>query len=431
MDAIEEQLISKQGYNLHVIQSKKYKTVNVIVKLKAPLERSTITKRALLPYIMQQGTNKFPSARKLRTALDDLYGAVLGVDGAKKGENHIITLRLETANEAYLSSEEQILERAVEMLSSILFDPRSMNDGFDPKVVKREKYTLQQKIDSIIDDKMSYANMRLIDEMCPEEPYRLHVHGYSEDLPEIDEFSLYEYFQKLLIEDQMDVYVLGDFEGKDVEKLIETHFSAKSESETEQVDKADIVHQPVNEVRTITEEQNVQQAKLHLGYRTNTSFNEPGYFALQVFNGIFGGFPSSKLFMNVREKHSLAYYAASRFESHKGLLLVFSGIAPKDYQQAKDIINEQMALMKQGDFSDEQLNDTKDLVVNQLLETMDHPQGLIEILYHQALSGKKITPAQMIEKVKQVTRQDVLDVGQKIELDTVYFLTSKGGSGHE
>ncbi len=430
MDAIEEKRVDKQGYRLHVLPSKKYKTTNVVVKLKAKLERDTITNRALLPYILQQGTNKYPSARELRTALDDLYGAVLGVDGAKKGENHIITLRLETANEAYLSTDEQILEKAVEMLSGILFDPKSNGNSFDASIVKREKQTLKQKIDSIIDDKMSYANMRLIDEMCKDEAYRLHVHGYAEDLEGINEETLYHYYQKMLAEDQMDVYVLGDVSVEKAERLIESAFAAKQNATSAESDKTR-VGKKVEEVNTVIEEQNVQQAKLHLGYRTNITFGDPLYYALQVFNGLFGGFPSSKLFMNVREKHSLAYYAASRFESHKGLLLVFSGIAPKDYQQARDIINEQMARMKDGEFSEEELKDTKDLVVNQLLETMDHPQGLIEILYHQVLAETDVSPEQMLESVKQVTRQDVLQVGDKIEQDTVYFLTSKGGSGNE
>ncbi|WP_077621910.1 EF-P 5-aminopentanol modification-associated protein YfmF [Sediminibacillus massiliensis] len=424
MKSVDETKISGNGYNLHVIQTKKYKTVNLIVKLKAPLIRNTITKRALLPYVLQQGTNNLPNARQLRTRLDDLYGAVLGIDGAKKGENHIITLRIETANEAYLSTEEEILEKAMQLLSEILYDPKSDQGSFDADIINREKQTLKQKMDTIIDDKMSYANMRLMDEMCKDEAYRLHVHGYEEDLEEITPASLYEYYQQMLSEDDIDIYVLGDMDGRNVEQLIAKYFSKNREA-VESEHKT-IVEHPVDKVKTVIDEQDVQQGKLHLGYRTNITFNDSEYYALQVFNGIFGGFPSSKLFMNVREKHSLAYYAASRFESHKGLLLVFSGIAPKDYEKAKEIIDEQMNLMKQGDFTDEQLNETKDLVVNQLLETMDHPQGLVELLYHQVISRREITTSEMIESVKNVTRDDLMKVGANITLDTVYFLTQRG-----
>lgn len=131
--------------------------------------------------------------------------------------------------------------------------------------------------------------------------------------------------------------------------------------------------------------------------------------------------------MNVREKHSLAYYAASRFESHKGLLLVFSGVDPKDYKQAKSIILEQMDAMKAGDFTEQQVEETKEQVINQLQETMDNANGLIEVLYHQMISGAEMPADELIENIRKVTKDDVIKMANKLELDTIYFLTSKDG----
>src|SRR5699024_5653345 len=131
---------------------------------------------------------------------------------------------------------------------------------------------------------------------------------------------------------------------------------------------------------------------------------------LQVFNGLFGGFPNSKLFINVREKNSLAYYAASRIESHKGLLFVFSGIASENYEKAKDIIQEQMDAMKKGDFTEKELEETKDLLVNQLLETMDSSRGIVELFYQQVVGGKKLPPNELIDQIKQVTKEDIVRV---------------------
>jgi predicted Zn-dependent peptidase len=187
----------------------------------------------------------------------------------------------------------------------------------------------------------------------------------------------------------------------------------------------------LEEANTVVENQSVQQAKLHLGYRTDITYRDDDYFALQVFNGIYGGFPSSKLFLNVREKNSLAYYAASRFESHKGLLLVFSGIAPEDYEQAREIIELQMDAMKKGEFANNEIDETKGLIVNQLLETMDNQQGIIELLYQQVIAGKALPPEQLITGIKQVTKQQIVDVANKMELDTVYLLTKKGGDSDE
>lgn len=181
----------------------------------------------------------------------------------------------------------------------------------------------------------------------------------------------------------------------------------------------------------IVEQQEIQQAKLHLGYRTNTTYQDETYAALQVFNGLFGGFPNSKLFINVREKNSLAYYAASRIESHKGLLFVFSGIAPENYEKARDIIRLQMQSMKNGEFTDVNLNETKELIVNQLLETMDASRGMVELSYQQVIGGKQTPPEKLIEQIRNVTKEDVIQVARRMEEDTVYLLTSKGGVVHE
>ncbi|MFD1018248.1 EF-P 5-aminopentanol modification-associated protein YfmF [Thalassobacillus hwangdonensis] len=426
----KEKMIEKQGYRLHILQSKKYKTINVVAKFKSALQRELMTKRALLPMILQKATSSYPDTRSLQAAMEDLYGMVLNSDGTKKGEDHVISFRMEVANEVYLNDQTPLLKKALGLFREVLFQPKVVDGGFDPKIVNREKQTLEQKITSIKDDKMSYANMRMIDEMCKGEPYSLHVHGYLEDLKKLDEKDLYSYYQSFISNDLLDVYIIGDLENIDVEALMDEHFRRDS-SEVNQDDGNEKQHIAVSEPKNIVEHDDLNQGKLHLGFRTHTVFGDEDYFALQIFNGLFGGFPSSKLFMNVREKHSLAYYAASRFESHKGLLLVFSGVDPKDYEKAKTIILEQVEAMKKGEFTDEEVEQTKEQVTNQLLETMDNAQGLIEVLYHQVLSGKVIEAEDMIEQVRGVTKEDVIAMANKIELDTIYFLTSREGGEQE
>ncbi len=176
----------------------------------------------------------------------------------------------------------------------------------------------------------------------------------------------------------------------------------------------------MNEVK---EQQDVKQGKLNIGYRTNIVYGDPDYFALQVFNGIFGGFSHSKLFINVREKASLAYYAASRLESHKGLMMVMSGIDLKNYDQAVGIIHEQMDAMKKGDFTDQELQQTKAVIQNQILETIDTSRGLIEILYHNVVAHTDIPLDSWLKEMQKATKEEIVAVANKIELDTIYFLT--------
>lgn len=429
MNETKEHEVMEDGIRYHLVPNKRHKTISVIVKFMAPLTRENITKRALLPHILQQGTGDFPDRSSIQRKLDELYGAVLSLDGSKKGNHHIISVRLEIANQNFISNEASILDEALALLNEVIFNPRTVDNSFDSSITVRQKEILKQKIHALMDDKMSYANMRLIDEMCEEEVYHLHVQGYEEDLEEITAGSLYNYYQTMLNKDQMDIYVTGDFDTNDMSSTLKHHFkpNKKVDKDDSQTESPKTIEKP----KTVIEKQNLQQAKLHLGYRTHCTFQDKDYAALQMFNGLFGGFPSSKLFLNVREKNSLAYYAASRIESHKGLMLVFSGIAPDDYKKARDIIEEQMQAMKNGDFNEENIADTKELIVNQLRETMDHPQGLIELMYQNAVAGTSRTPEELIENIKAVTKQEIVDVADKIELDTVYLLTSKGDSANE
>ncbi|MFZ3576667.1 EF-P 5-aminopentanol modification-associated protein YfmF [Virgibacillus sp. DJP39] len=425
MNQVNEQVVQVGGLNFHLVPSKKFKTLNFVVKFKGKLDRSTITKRALLPYLLQQGTNRYPSRSKLQQKLDDLYGAVLSIDGTKKGNSHIITFRLEIPNQRFLENESKLIESTIELLNEVITNPNVSENSFDSAIVDREKETLKQKISSILDDKMSYANMRLIDEMCENEVYKTHVHGYVDDLPKLDEKNLFAYYQSMLSDDSVDLYVLGDFEEEEmkntVKNIMKKEFTSnKSIESTADEKKKDV------EKNTVTEKQELQQAKLHIGYRTNCTYSDELYAGLQVFNGMFGGFPNSKLFINVREKNSLAYYASSRLESHKGLLFVFSGIAPKDFKQAKEIMDEQMTAMKNGDFIEDEISSTKELIINQLLETLDHPQGIIEMLYQQVVANHSLTPDMLIAKIQNVKKQDILDVANGIQEDTTYLLTTNG-----
>ncbi|MFD1336168.1 EF-P 5-aminopentanol modification-associated protein YfmF [Oceanobacillus iheyensis] len=418
------------GMKFHLVPNKKHKTISFVAKFRAPLERATITKRALLPYVLKQGTASYPNRIELQKELDELYGATLAITGGKKGENHILTIRLDVANEKFIPDASSVMRRAAMLFEEVIFQLNG-EDSFKDEIFEREKKTLLQKIHALKDDKMNYANTRLIDEMCNGEPYSLHVQGYEDDLISLKNEDLFAYAKSIIKEDVMDVFVTGDFQTKDMMDLMEELLSGKTEQLNEEVAPINSESTASNSPKEIVEEEAVQQAKLHIGYRTNILYEDPRYAALQVFNGLFGAFPSSKLFINVREKNSLAYYASSRLESHKGLMIVMSGIAPQDYKKARDIIREQVEEMKNGSFNDEELEETKQLIINQLLETMDHPQGLVELLYQQEVGGKSLPPDQLIKDIKSVTKQQVIEVAKEIEEDTIFLLTSKGGEKSE
>jgi predicted Zn-dependent peptidase len=393
--------------------------------MKAPLTKEDVTKRALLPQVLQSSSAKYPSTTSLRSYLDELYGATLYVDLGKKGEYHVISFSIEIANEKFLGDPTPLLKKGFELLAEILTKPNLSENAFDEETVEKEKRTLKQRIQSVFDDKMRFSNARLVEEMCEGEPYALQVNGQMEDVDSITPENLFAYYKKAFSEDEMDLYVIGDVKEEEVKQYATEllHFEERTPKrlETREVKNKEKVHE-------VKEEQDVKQGKLNIGYRTNIVYGDPDYFALQVFNGIFGGFSHSKLFINVREKASLAYYAASRLESHKGLMIVVSGIDLKNYDQAVKIINEQMDAMKKGDFTDQELAQTKAVIQNQILETIDTPRGLTEILYHNVVANVDISLDNWITEMQKATKDEIIQVAKKIELDTIYFLTGTGAA---
>lgn len=424
---VEEQVNENDNFRTHIIHTDKFKTETIIVQIKRRMTSDDVAIRALLPYVLQSATNNYPSVKKIRTRLEELYGAVLTCDLSKKGDHHIITFRLDVVSHKYLFKDEQIFTEALALLAEVLFDPKTNADGvFDENIVNQEKRTLKQKISALFDDKMRYANMRLVEEMCASEPYQQHVYGSYAEVDQITSRDLYTYYEQMLTEDEIDVYIVGNREENETQAHIDTYFKFPEKRQVNR-ETTDFHLQEIDSEKEVIEEQDIYQSKLNIGYRTPVSYKDPDYATFLVFNGIFGGFSHSKLFMNVRERESLAYYAASRIESHKGFLFVMSGIEASNYEKTVAIIKAEMAKMQSGDFSDEELAQTKTMIKNQILETLDDQRGIVELLYHQVVARHERTVAHLLQSIEGVTRDMVMTVANKAVLDTVYFLKGKEG----
>lgn len=422
MEILSESVKSLSGYQLHIVKTEKFKTNTLVWKMKAPLNKETVTLRSLFPYVLQSSSEDYPTTGKLRSYLDELYGATFYVDLSKKGEYHIISFTIEIANEKFLQDSTPLLKKAFQFLADIVTKPNRNGNAFNSETVENEKRTLKQRIQSVYDDKMRYSNFRLIQEMCKSEPYSLHVHGELEAVDEITPESLFRYYKDALNQDELDLYVIGDVDEKEVELFAREllHFEDRKPQSirSSSYDNKENVHE-------VIENQDVKQGKLNIGYRTNIVYGDDDYYALQVYNGIFGGFSHSKLFINVREKASLAYYAASRLESHKGILMVMTGIDNKNFDQAVTIIKAQIEAMKNGEFTEDEIIQTKAVIKNQLLETIDTSRGIVEVLYHNVIAEKEVVLKEWMEKMDAATKEEIVAVANKISLDTIYFLTGK------
>lgn len=175
----------------------------------------------------------------------------------------------------------------------------------------------------------------------------------------------------------------------------------------------------------VREQHEMKQGKLHIGFSTPIRFGDADFAKMQIFNGIFGGYPHAKLFMNVREKESLAYYASSSYASHYGLLFVVSGIEAKNEEKALSLIKEQLAVMQAGDITDLELEQTKAMLTNQLKESLDSARGQIEIFDQYKDLPEEFSVEAWANKWKAVTKEDVVAMAKQVQLEAVYFLCGK------
>ncbi|WP_035663670.1 EF-P 5-aminopentanol modification-associated protein YfmF [Halalkalibacter akibai] len=424
VEQLAETVHELKGLTVHSMKTSKYKTNSLILMIKAPLTKETVAMRALLPHLLQNGTAKSPTRKQLRERLDDMYGAMLATDVQKKGEEHVITIRLDVANERFLTDSTPLFEQAIELLAEVVFEPNLEGNSFSKSVVESEKRSLKQRIQSVYDDKMRYANVRVTEEMCTNEPFALTAFGQEEEVDSITPETMFNYYKEVLASNQFDLYMVGAIDDRQAVELVSSKFQKLAEANSVTSTKTTASPEIVD-VKIVNEEQDVKQGKLHMGFRTYTTYGDDDYVAMQVCNGLYGAFSHSKLFINVREKESLAYYAASRYESHKGILMVMSGIEFNKYDRAVEIIKEQFEAMKKGDFTDAEVEQTKAMLKNQILETADVARGLVEISYHQVVSGKKRSISEWMTEIDAVTKEDIVNVAQKVRLDTIYFLTGK------
>jgi len=386
------------------------------------LTTQTATKTALLPFVLKRGSKSFPTSRKLNLFLEDLYGTNIGGDILKRGEIQIMQFFMETINHNYIDGED-ILTKGLTAFRDMILNPLVEDEGFKKDYVNQEKDILKRNIESLYNDKFNYAIERCFQEMCKDEAFSIYRYGNVEDLDHIDNKNLYNYYRECLLHCPIDLFVLGDVDEEEISKIIDDIFSFERK-EIKQV-KTEFVSKIIQEPNYVEEKQDVSQGKLTMGFRTNTKYSDKDYYSLMVYNGILGGGTHSKLFQNVREKASLAYYAFSRLEKNKGLMLISSGIEFDDKEKALEIINQQLDDIRKGEISDYEFDSTIKSLVNSFKEAADNPSMIISLYLDGIINGVQRTTEDIIENLYKVTKADVINVAEKINLDTVFFLNKK------
>lgn len=409
-----------EGIHLNLIKSEKFKSNLLSYYFLRPLEREEVTKNALIPLVLRRGTNRYQTSLEVERRLEELYGADFNMSVNKKGERHIIRFTMEWAGD-YFSDNESTFE-VLDMLNELIYDPYTDGESFNEKYVAQEKINLKTKIEAKINNKRSFAINRCLEAMCKTEKYSLYQLGYVEDLDDINEKNLYKHYKNILETSPIEIFYVGKYNDEVIEYI--KNFTTHNRKDIIEIPRETITIQTSNK-NMINERMDVNQGKLVMGFRTTIPYEDDLYNALLIANNIFGGGPNSKLFKNVREKESLAYYTGSSILKYKSIMLADSGIDFENYDKAVDIINEQLESLKNGEFSEEDIVISKKSINTSINSIRDSLFLISEFFFTQTITKDYRSIEEVIQDIEKIEKSQIEEAANNISLDTIYFMNKK------
>ena len=405
------------------LQTDKFKTGCLSINLLTPLNRETASKNALIPMVLCRGTATLPDMAAISARLDSLYGARIKPVVRKKGEIQVIGLYADFADDAFIPEESSILEHITELMGEMLLMPKTRGGLLIKEYVESERDKLLEQIRGRINDKRGYSIQRLFELMCAMEDYSTDKLGSESEAENITANELTHHYHDTLASSPIEVFYCGSAEPSRVKTAVKAALASLTRSDGEPDLGTDIRMNSLEEKpRYFEDEMQVTQGKLAIGFRLGECMDEPNVAAIKVFNAIFGGSVTSKLFMNVREKLSLCYFASSFIDMHKGILAVSSGIEFEKYDAALSEILSQLESVRNGDVSDYELSAAKSSIASDYRTIEDSPVALEDFYLNQALIGPDCTPSELAALAEDITLKEVVQIAKGVECDAIYFL---------
>ena len=413
----------KQGIKAHFINTDKHKTDLTCVILTVPLKREYVTKNALIPFLLRRGTEKLPNQYLINKEMENMYGASFNLGIDKSGDNIILKFYIETISNEYALDGENILKRNIENLLDIIFNPLKNNGLLNQDFLDIEKENLRKVINSKIDDKDAYAFERCISEMYKQNGFGLYKFGYIEDIDKITIEGITEYYDWLISNAKIDIFMSGKIDEKEFTNVLLENQNIKDLNPREgyYILNRQSTESRQNVENEVFESMNVVQGKLVLGL--NVDFDDENLQAIAlVYNAILGDGANSMMFQNVREKAGLAYSSKSTFIKQKMNIFIRCGIQIENYEKALNLIKVQLDNIKTGEFSDEDIEVAK-VYLTSSIKNIEEEQDT-EIVYYigQELSGTNRSIEEYIDRIQRVSKEDILAFAEKVSINTIYFL---------
>ncbi|MCL2114111.1 MAG: insulinase family protein [Streptococcaceae bacterium] len=405
------------GVKLHVINETKFKTVRVMVRFREKISEKNLGKRVIISNMLETTNAVYTTGKDFSRKLSSLFGATFTTGVSKKGNQHILSINMNVVNPKFVNFD--TLGEAISFLKTALFEPDVTGKAFNPTIFKREQTNLIHYLESMNDDRAYYASRKLANLFFEDKEQALPSVGTVELIERETPEAVFDYYQKLLKNNATDIFVLGDVDEKRVVELF-SDFGFTDRTAVSDVFYSQLLTEKVS---VLTEKKETAQSLLQLGYHLEVNYGDVDYMALQVMNGLLGGFAHSKLFANVREKASLAYSISSTFDSFSGFFKISAGIDAANFDRAKQLIFDQLLALQKGDFTSHEMEQTKTMLRNTYFVSKDSPSNNIELEFVKALIPERfLTTDRFLSLLTEVSKVDIQRVASHLILQAEYFM---------
>lgn len=423
---MEYKKIKQNGYNLHIIKTDRFKTVQIRANFKRPIKKDEITKRNFLNDLLINSTKNYPTIRDLEIETENLYNFGVSSNCYKSGNYNVMSLSCVFLNEKY--TEKGMLNDSIKFFFEFIFNPNVKNNSFDESSFDYTKECLKTYIESIKDNPGPYSIQKLRDEMDKDNPMSYHSSGYIDDLDKITCENLYEYYLDVLKNDVIDIFVIGDILEDEIIEIFNKYVLLDRKQAEYEISHIITKNSDRNDINELKDRSSFNQSKLCVGINISDMNEYERKYTLNALSFILGGSGDSKLFKKLREENSLCYYVSCSPFPLAGDMLITSGIEGSEYEKAVSLIKECIEDIQNGGVSDEDVEQEISVFINGCLEIYDSPASIINTyLAHEYLGNDLID--EKIEKAKQMTAQKIIDLSKKIKIDTIYLL--EGGDNNE
>lgn len=410
------------------VKESRFKTMRISVTAYLPLKKETAAENALMSLVMTRSCRKYPDFTELSKKLSYLYGASISSGIMKIGDVQALTFSISGIDDRYALDDDIISKELSKLLCEVIFNPLVDCESFDDGECEQERRQLIDLIDSEFNEKRIYAKNSALDLMCEDELFSVKRYGDRESVLKATPKALYKAWKNMLKTARFEILYVGDSDSSTAYEVFNKRFSEISRTP------AELYTEIVRSSETVkygNEDMELSQSKMILGFRTNFAEPDSDTMAVRLMCALLGGTAHSKLFCNVREKLSLCYYCSSSYIRQKGIMLIESGVERENIEKAKEAILNEIKAMQNGDITDEELIATKMSMSNAFVSNYDTVGGISGHYLSQMFDSEILTPAQCVERVNAVTKEDVIRCAKALTLDTVYTLTGVSKDNEE